>query len=220
MFTYIVIVLICLAAPSTTSLPSLINRLCALLSPSQQLLSLVMRLSAQCVQHLLQTPRAPTNSSRAASIVNRRLSPNAPEMKHVDVSLQTTVLTNSNWGSFALLNGVNQGVSNYQRVGNKLSPVSVDVDFFVTNMTTTNFQPFRIALIWDKQPKTDGTLPSITDIWADVQSDGVIYCTPLSGRNYQTTDRFVCLASQECYLLANNVNSGGKHTQPTLDPFS
>ena len=165
-------------------------------------------------------PRAPTNSSRAASIVNRRLSPNAPEMKHVDVSLQTTVLTNTNWGTFVLLNGVNQGVANYQRVGNKLSPVSVDVDFFVTNMTTTNFQPFRIALIWDKQPKTDGTLPSITDIWADVQSDGVIYCTPLSGRNYQTTDRFVCLASQECYLLANNVNSGGKHTQPTLDPFS
>lgn len=157
-------------------------------------------------------PRAPTNSSRAASIATRRVSTNAPEMKHVDHAEDTILLNNTTPESFVLLNGVATGTNNYNRNGNKISPVSVDIDFFVTNNTVLATQPVRVALIWDKQPKTDGTFPTSSDIWADVESDGQQYTSPFSGRNYTTTDRFVCLASEEVFLLANQNNSAGRHT--------
>lgn len=156
-------------------------------------------------------PRAPTNTSRAASIATRRTVTNAPEMKHVDLSETNNIMTATKPAYVLLLNGVGTGNSNWNRIGNKISPISIDVDYCLYNMDSTTFQRARVALIWDKQPNPSGDFPDIGQIWADVEPSGNLFITPMSGRNYNYTDRFVCLASDEAFLYANNNNSGGKH---------
>ena len=82
----------------------------------------------------------------------------------------------------------------YQRIGNKVTPVSIDSDIIVVNNSTTatSWQAVRVALIWDKQPT--GAEPAYADIFKDVNSAGTANSNGFSGRNLYTSDRFLTIA--------------------------
>lgn len=144
------------------------------------------------------------------TIPPRMFAPRPGEMKSVDVPTTGITFNAATTFSVGLLNGVAPGTSRYQRIGNKISPQLVDFQAVMINSGTTADRYCRIALIWDKQPT--GVLPTEDEIYQNVSALGATSTASWPGRNMNTTDRFITVASQDFYLLPNNANSGGRHT--------
>ena len=140
----------------------------------------------------------------------RMFAPRPGEMKSVDVPSTGIAFNTATTYSIGLLNGVAPGTSRYQRIGNKITPQLVDFQAVMINSGSTNNPFCRIALIWDKQPT--GVLPTVDDIYQNVGALGATSTTAWPGRNMNTTDRFITIASQDFFLLPNNANSGGRHS--------
>lgn len=127
----------------------------------------------------------------------RMFAPRSGELKWVDFNSFTNAL-NSTTGHGYLLNGVAPGTSKYQRIGNKIRPVSIDCSIMVNNLAGTALKPIKVVIIWDKQPT--GTIPNYTDIYQNVDSSGTTSSTFFAGRNMNTTDRFITLASEDIVI--------------------
>jgi len=130
------------------------------------------------------------------------------EMKQVDIN-QTTVTLNATTTSVTFVNGIAPGTAKYQRVGNKVAPAYVDMQLTALNNSTTTPLFFKYALVWDKQPT--GTLPNYSDIYQDVNAAGTSSTSFFAGRNMDTTDRFITIASEDAYMLPTAASSGGKN---------
>lgn len=128
------------------------------------------------------------------------------ELKTVDTAYAGVTL-NATTTNVALLNGVASGANFFNRVGNKISPQSIDSDMIIANTSTTAaaWIWYRAALIWDKQPT--GALPTYADIFQNIDSAGAASSTGLAGRNLQTTDRFQSIAMQDGVLQPLNAAS-------------
>ena len=133
------------------------------------------------------------------TIPMRMFAPRVGEMKSVDVPQSGTTFNTATTFSIGLLNGIAPGTARYQRVGNKITPQLVDFQAVFVNGGTTNNPYCRIALIWDKQPT--GVLPALDDIYQNVSALGATSTTGWPGRNMNTTDRFITIASQDFFLL-------------------
>ena len=144
------------------------------------------------------------------TVPSRMFPPRAGEMKSVDVPSAGITFNTATTYSVGLLNGVAPGTSRYQRIGNRITPQLVDFQAVMINTGTTNNPFCRIALIWDKQPT--GVLPTEDEIYQNVGALGATSTAAWPGRNMNTTDRFITIASQDFFLLPNNANSGGRHT--------
>lgn len=141
-----------------------------------------------------------------------RLPARAGEMKQVDIPT-TTIGLASGTSSFTFLNGVAPGTAKYQRIGNKITPQYIDFQARLTNLNTSTNEHFqlKVSLIWDRQPT--GILPIYSDIYQDVTALGATSSDYESGRNMDTTDRFLTLATKDVLLTSQGSASGGKHTE-------
>lgn len=148
-------------------------------------------------------------ASRGASTRGRTFG----EMKHADVNYGTAITLDDDSTSVTLLNGIASGVESYNRVGARIDPYSVYLNFQATNDSTTAgaWQWLRVALIWDRQPT--GTLPTYSEIFKNVNAAGTTSVVGLVGRNGETTDRFYTIANKELYLTPKDANSGGRWMQ-------
>lgn len=133
------------------------------------------------------------------------------EMKQVDLNLTTVTINSSGSPSFTLINGVAPGTAKYQRIGNKIQPAFLDLQMFIVNNSTTNNINFKYALIYDRQPT--GTMPTYSDIYQNVNAAGTTSSTILTGRNMDTTDRFLTLASEDILFPAQAASAGGMYTK-------
>lgn len=83
-------------------------------------------------------------------------------------------------GAVTLLSGVAQGDDNFNRIGRKITVVSLAYKFHLVNTVTTigTNSPYgaRIMFVWDKQP--NGALPAVVDI---LQTTDIT--SPLSANN-------------------------------------
>ena len=133
------------------------------------------------------------------------------ELKTVDVSNNLVTLNATNT-SVTLINGLAGGTNFYNRIGNKVTPVSIDADIVMINNSTTatSYQLMRAAIIWDKQPT--GAVPAYTDIFRNVTADGTAttgaFTEGFTGRNMVTTDRFKTIAHFDAVLMPGNAASG------------
>jgi len=142
-----------------------------------------------------------------------RLPARAGEMKQVDLPLTTVNMAPVAGTSVTFINGVAPGTAKYQRIGNKVTPQYIDVQLHFNNLNVAANEHFMLkaALIWDRQPT--GVLPTFTDIYQDVSATGGTTSSYFAGRNMDTTDRFLTLASDTVMLTAQGAPSGGKHFQ-------
>lgn len=147
-------------------------------------------------------------ASRGASTRGRSFG----EMKHADVNYAGITLNATNT-SVTLLNGISSGVESYNRIGTKIDPYSVYLNFQAVNNATTAgaWQWLRVALIWDRQPT--GTLPTYSEIFQNVNAAGTTSVEGQAGRNSDTTDRFYTIANKELFLTPKDSNSGGRWMQ-------
>ena len=149
-------------------------------------------------------------SARAAVIARSRGTASYSrrgELKTVDTNYGQITLNATN-ASVTTLNGVALGNYFYQRIGNKVTPVSIDSDIIVVNNSTTatSWQAVRVALIWDKQPT--GAEPAYADIFKDVNSAGTANSNGFSGRNLYTSDRFLTIAHTDLIVPPLNAANG------------
>lgn len=161
----------------------------------------------------LAPPSLPIDISRATL---NRLGGSAPrrtgELKTVDYPL-TNVTLNATQTSVILMNGIVSGANFFNRIGNKVSPESSDLDIVVSNNSTTAtaWAMYRIALIWDKQPT--GAVPNYSDMFQNIDSAGNATTTGYCGRNLQTTDRFITVSHYDGIAAPLNAASGEGNTR-------
>ena len=91
-----------------------------------------------------------------------------------------------------LLNGVQSGAAYYQRIGNKISPLSIRIRGFVANVATAVQGMGRILIILDKQP-SGGALPPLTTVLSQRNEAGVTSVGVTANINMDYRDRFVML---------------------------
>lgn len=115
------------------------------------------------------------------------------EIKTVDIAFQESAINNV--GYIALLNGVQEGTSFYNRVGRKIEMKSIrlratyDTNGGDGDGTSTTW---RIMVIYDRQP--NGAFPASTDLLLSYDNAGVTSQTTFSDLNMNNIDRFQILA--------------------------
>lgn len=112
---------------------------------------------------------------------------NGPEFKNTDVSNAMTIPTaTSSWSNLILLNGIDQGAGNSQRVGRRVTVKSILVryNFGLPSPTATSqLAAVRLMIFYDKQPQ--GATPLITDVLDTASINSLT--------NLANSDRFVIL---------------------------
>lgn len=112
---------------------------------------------------------------------------NGPEFKNTDVSNAMTIPTaTGSWSNLILLNGIDQGAGNSQRVGRRVTIKSLLIryNFGLPSPTATSaLAAVRCILFYDKAPQ--GATPLITDVLDTASINGLT--------NLTNTDRFVIL---------------------------
>ena len=131
--------------------------------------------------------------------------PRRNEIKSVDLYLAAAL--NDTHESIQLVNGVAPGTGNYQRIGNKITPVSIDLSVVALSTSTSLALPCRFALIYDKQP--GATVPVFSDIYQSVNSSGSTSTNQFPQRNRDTTDRFHTLYCRDIVLAPASAAYGG-----------
>nr|WAE43087.1 MAG: capsid protein [Cressdnaviricota sp.] len=119
-----------------------------------------------------------------------------PELKCVDLPLTTyqmsNVVTNAN---VYLLNAVQEGVSEQNRVGKRIHMKSLYFNGFFQSLQTIDNQPSycRVMIIYDRQPNAAAALPLYSDFIRQTDQSGVVTSSYLANANIDNRDRFVIL---------------------------
>lgn len=113
-------------------------------------------------------------------------SPNV-ERKNIDVGGPATIAVafgSAAWSAGTLLNTVAQGTTANQRVGRKITMLSLQIRYAVAlGATSTGGSPIRFKVVYDKQ--SNGVAPAITDI--------LTVDTFTAPNNLDNSDRFITL---------------------------
>lgn len=115
-----------------------------------------------------------------------------PEKKSVDTLRKA--LEFDTVGNFTLLNAIDSGSNEYQRVGRKISMRSVAIRGFVKFAqagSTPSFDFLRLILFYDRQP--NGAAPALADVLTSVDRAGTTESVSTSGLNINNADRFKVL---------------------------
>lgn len=123
----------------------------------------------------------------------------APEIKNVDSSIGVTVTSAVPLVS-SLCSQIAEGVTGFNRVGQKIHVRSVDCIFNVrAPVSNTNGSFCDLFLVWDKQP--DG----------NTAAAGTIFVSPttnLTFTNRDNLDRFMILRREHCNFAAQTTGNG------------
>jgi len=151
---------------STASVPKVVR------APKRRKVAETAEEAMVVAQNMDWTGNFPMISGNASGLYN--LSSGTKEYKFVDVSLgasgSSTTLVTGGAATFVLLNGLKQGTSAFNRIGNKIAMKSLywglnfalsSADVDPATDTNVNNVPVRCMIVYDKQ--TNGVAPVMTD---------------------------------------------------------
>lgn len=141
-------------------------------------------------------PKRPVFTTRP--IISRMIQ-QLPDIHSTDVLSNTAVIHTGSKSALYLLNGVASGTNLYQRSGNRISPLSIEIWGHITNLSSEVVCDLRFMLFYDRQPS--GTDPTIANVLADFTAAGATDTDALCGRNPSYTSRFLTLYDK-LYTLA------------------
>lgn len=133
--------------------------------------------------------RVQPRSHSAPAFRNRGLK---AEIKTLDVPTNAIVLSTT--AVIAMLNGIQEGTSFFNRVGRKIMMKSLRFTasiYMNGTQQATAGDYARVMLIYDRQP--NGNYPAIGDILADVDNAGNVTTNSQSGLNMNNSERFQVL---------------------------
>jgi len=140
--------------------------------------------------------------SRAANqfFQNPRLQPVAfrmqqHETKFVDVPTAATTYLSTTPG--VLINPVQTGAAYWQRIGNKIQPLSIRVMGFITNIATAIQSQIRTIVVLDKNPSSSAAgIPALTVVLGERDQAGTATNGYLSMANLDNRNRFIVLRDE------------------------
>ena len=145
---------------------------------------------------------------------NRRRGVMRKEKKGCDVSFTNTAITSSNGTNAGiwLLNGVQEGVGSWNRIGryiwNKSIELDLELDWFTQNTASDSAQTVatwvRCTVVWDKQPN-NGAIPNFDTIFGHTDQAGVESASIMDHLRYDNMFRFKVLA--DSYINPSMVNT-------------
>lgn len=147
---------------------------------------------------------------------NRRRGVGRKERKGCDVSFPTEAIvdtTNTN-DNIYLLNGIQEGVGSWNRIGRYLWNKSIELDLDL--QYNTKVQPgdldqvaanwVRVVLVWDKQPN-NGTIPTFDTIFGHTTQAGAESSSIADHLRYDNMFRFKVLIDQEVNPITTSAAS-------------
>ena len=154
---------------------------------------------------------------------NKRRGVMRKEKKGCDVSFTNTAISSSNGTNAGiwLLNGVQEGVGSWNRIGryiwNKSVELDLELDWLTSNTATDSAQTVatwvRCTVVWDKQPN-NGTIPNFDTIFGHTDQAGVESASIMDHLRYDNMFRFKVLA--DSYINPSMVNTtAGNNPQTT-----
>ena len=136
-----------------------------------------------------------------------------PEVKTVDLNVNGQVIDST--GSIALLNGVAEGTSFYNRIGRRISLKSVQISGTLNDNTagtpTNDSLYVRMLVLYDRQ--NNGGTPALPDILQDVTAAGTIVTDAYSGINMSNSDRFKVLMDNRVFIPNDNTTNAGQNLE-------
>jgi hypothetical protein len=159
-----------------------------------------------------------TSGRRAGGAAGRRLPANlrsfTPEKKYIDCGIGATAgpglaLSLNTSGSIYLLNGIQTGAGVYNRLGRKISMISLNLRVYVNviNQTLTSQDSIgRLMVLYDRQP--NGGTPIFSDILQNTDQSDNTYSSSICGLNLNNRERFTVLMDQELYMPPMVVSGG------------
>jgi len=141
--------------------------------------------------------------------------PNLQEIKFCDVANSDDNFTVI--GSFApiLLNGITQGASQTQRIGNKISMKSIRIRGQIINLLTAVQTYARIIIFYDKQ--CNGATCANADLLSTITSVPTTTVTVFSEMNLMNVERFIILRDM-IMTLPSVTNTVGVLSNVGFDP--
>ena len=148
---------------------------------------------------------------------NRRRGVNRKEKKGCDVGLPGDLIlstTNTN-GNIYLLNGIQEGVGSWNRIGRYIWNKSIEIDlnlFFTSSYAAVEHPQItgswvRCLLVWDKQPN-NGAIPTFETIFGHTDQAGTESASVQDHLRYDNMFRFkVLMDSQINPSLVNTTAS-------------
>lgn len=110
------------------------------------------------------------------------------EKKVIDINNASYALENTGT-TLTLLNGCVPGSQNYNRIGRKIQPLSLQIRGFLVNTDDTIFPTkVRMIIVWDKQ--TNGSAPTYANIITSQNISGTTSSTYNDMINLDNRDRF------------------------------
>ena len=136
---------------------------------------------------------------------NRRRGVGRKEKKGCDVSFTTNGVistTNTNGGIY-LLNGIQEGVGSWNRIGRYMYNKSIELDLTLRYTSSygaldtdiTSGEWVRAVLVWDKQPN-NGTIPTFDTIFGQTSQAGVESASVMDHLRYDNMFRFKVLMDE------------------------
>lgn len=122
--------------------------------------------------------------------------------------LPQTVFTLNSTAYFKLLNGVQNGSANYNRIGSKICMKTLHIWGQVEMLprTTTDEDFVRFAVVYDRQ--ANGAAPNFSDIFRSVDDQGTQTNDVWSQFNYDNKDRFIVLMDKRRHLPSYTNTAG------------
>ncbi len=140
-------------------------------------------------------PRRKTSAVARNTRKIRRIS-NKVETKHCDASLFNHSVTSSTTAQWALINGMAQGLTASDRIGNRVTMTTVDANMVFTHVSGAAPQYVKAALIYDTRPA--GALPA-ADTYMN-SGMGTHNVVSLQQRNWEQRDRFHTMWTKQFVL--------------------
>ena len=154
---------------------------------------------------------------------NKRRGVMRKEKKGCDVAFTNTAITSSNGTNAGiwLLNGVQEGVGSWNRIGryiwNKSIELDIELDWLTGNTASDSAQTVatwvRCTVVWDKQPN-NGAIPNFDTIFGHTDQAGVESASIMDHLRYDNMFRVKVLADN--YINRQMVSTtAGNNPQTT-----
>jgi len=153
---------------------------------------------------------------------NRRRGVGKKEKKGCDVSFTSTFITNATNtnANIFLLNGIQEGVGSWNRIGRYIWNKSLELDLAVQYRSASSAsdsvqdvaQWLRCTVVWDKQPN-NGSIPQFNTIFGHTDQAGTESVTVQDHLRYDNMFRFKVISDQ--YINPEYVNTSANNTAAT-----
>lgn len=121
------------------------------------------------------------------------------ELKHHDVNISQNILAS---GTLNLLSNIGQGVSDFERIGIRLTLKSLTARLLVRMVPSVDYEHIRLIFFLDKQGMNT---PSVTDILESALVGGVL--APMSQYEHSRQQRFKILSDTTTTICNSNNNA-------------